>query len=169
MSETNSPNVRLEKKLSPKTIMSKTISKALFDDKGTPVDLFVVAGLARGLKTGESNFGPYTEFHGDFGAVDQLSGELVRANRLLLPPVVTNPLREAVTAAEGGTVEFCYMIGIRPDPKGERGYEYTCKPVKAPKESDEFAAIANRYLTSPGSAPAALPPAKDEKGGKGKK
>lgn len=149
------PSVRMEKKLTPKKIMGKTLSKDQFfgdgDAVGTEVAIFNIAGIARMMEPGETDFGPYVEYIGDFAAVRRDTGEMIQARRMIMPEVLSDALVNALMPVEGVAatpVQFAFEIGVRrsSEEKGGRGYEFTCRPLLAPVESDQLADLQKRFL-----------------------
>lgn len=110
-------------------------------DEGTRIDLFKVAGIAREMKKGESTFGEYTGFKGDFQAVTP-EGEKFRSGECYLPNAATAIVENGLLA-ETGDVQFCFDIGIQviTDDKGNPDYVYTVGIDQEPQESDPVAAL----------------------------
>lgn len=146
----NAAKTQLVSKLSLKSIMGKPDMKALWakDESGklvheTGIDLFNVGGTVTGLKTGITNFGEFTGFLGNFGAIRLTDGVTFRAPQLFLPSIAEAFVKPTVEGAAGAPVEFAFIIGIKPmkKPDDSESYEYTVKPIVAPDAVDPLAGM----------------------------
>ena len=126
--------MKLVNKISIKTVYGKVARE---DAKGQ--DLMRVMGVVRGVTTGESNYGPWAKFKGEFKAINLSTGEEVHSGACLLPPMASDMLQGAFT---GDPVEFAFDIGIKPN-ETAIGYEYTVTPLIT-QESDPLANLAAR-------------------------
>lgn len=150
---------QLVKKMSAKSIIGnvKGLSlKTFYNDEGEisktapkHLDLFQLIGVAKGFKTGdhETN-GPWVSFQGNFKAVGLIpdeNGEIdtFRSTVAFLPEPASSMLHSAL--ADNEEVEMAFIIGIGPC-NTPIGYEYLCKPIFEPKETDAIAAIEQRML-----------------------
>lgn len=114
-----------------------------------------VYGRVRGKKVGQSTFGDFIKFEGEFEGVNIATGEVFRSGALILPKVLESLLAGAVDGEN--TVDFAVEIWAKPSEKGNTGYEYGVKPLIEPAASDELAALRNQVkaaLPAP-AAPAA--------------
>lgn len=145
--------------------------KPLFADKtdGVRIMLYQVAGIARTIKHGESNFGPYTEFSGDFAALLPMEGRPgvvdvakgYRSPKAFFPEPFSGMLEGALSAAiesqvkakEKATadkvafipnppaIQFKVNIWGKADAKSSTGYTYEVENVVKVAESDALAAL----------------------------
>lgn len=138
--------MELLNKMAAKSIIGNVKSQLPRDaekniEMGVKVSLFRVYGVARGLKRGESNFGPWTAFTGDFEAVKVSTGEVFRSSQLFLPEVAELMLVGPVMDVKNvGGVQFAFDIGA----KGEEtsvGYQYTCDALLEVSDNDPLAAL----------------------------
>lgn len=132
-----------------------------------PREVAHIFGVARSFKTGSSNYGFFEKFVGDFEAVNTETGEVYASQTLLVPSIVEQLLKGALTAAgaEAGKVgapgtrgqdvdgkvadtpvEFAFIVGVKPTTKREganagQGYEFTVKPMIESKRSDTLASL----------------------------
>lgn len=103
--------------------------------------LFRVLGRAVETKTGNSDFGSFTKFIGDFRATVKETGEIFQSSALFLPSSITGILASAVAGAGVGGVEFAFDIGVKPADSAV-GYEYTIKTlIETPKDQDPLAKL----------------------------
>lgn len=140
---------------------------------GETVWLANIVGIARGTKSGISNFGEWTALMGDFVAVALVGdkaaqeaqpakdgkpavaakeAEQFRTGQLFLPDVVLHMVTAALDGKSG--VEFAFKIGITAvETEGERpsatGYEYTADFLTAPKANDPLEALIGAALPAP--------------------
>jgi len=142
--------MQLVSKLSLKQIIGKVDVKALHAADGE-VELFNIGGTATGIKTGNTTFGEFTAFLGQFAAVRLTDGMVFRAGQLFLPTVAENFVKPTVEAAAGQPVEFGFIIGVKPltKPSGELSYEYTVKPIVAPDTVDPLADMLAKLQSAP--------------------
>lgn len=126
----------------------KKISNALM--KSVPVGgRLRVAGQVKKAVGKESNFGPYTEFVGDFAA--RILGTLYKSHKLLLPAVADAELAsqyaaalEQVAEGEGARIEFVFdLLKVEDkDPKNVNGFQWSMETLNAPApESDKTLAM----------------------------
>ncbi|WWT38939.1 ssDNA binding protein [Enterobacteria phage PRDroyal] len=112
-----------------------------------------IYGRVRGKKVGQSTFGDFIKFEGEFEGVNIATGEVFRSGALILPKVLESLLAGAVDGEN--TVDFAVEIWAKPSEKGNTGYEYGVKPLIEPAASDELAALRNQVkaaLPAPAAA-----------------
>ncbi|AAX45597.1 ssDNA binding protein [Enterobacteria phage PR4] len=115
-----------------------------------------IYGRVRGKKVGQSTFGDFIKFEGEFEGVNIATGEVFRSGALILPKVLESLLAGAVDGEN--TVDFAVEIWAKPSEKGNTGYEYGVKPLIEPAASDELAALRNQVkaaLPAPAAGEAA--------------
>ncbi|WWT39187.1 ssDNA binding protein [Enterobacteria phage PRDteal] len=120
-----------------------------------------IYGRVRGKKVGQSTFGDFIKFEGEFEGVNIATGEVFRSGALILPKVLESLLAGAVDGEN--TVDFAVEIWAKPSEKGNTGYEYGIKPLIEPAASDELAALRNQVkaaLPAPAAAGEAAAEAK---------
>lgn len=132
-------------------------------DKATP--LFQLIGIAVGVKHGNSTYGEWTAFTGDFEArslYGETAGQSFRSGKLFTPSAVTPLLLTALaTDTETGEipkVQFALEIGYQPA-KNPIGYEYTVRPLVKMSGADPLAALRVQLLALAASAPGEAAPA----------
>ena len=123
--------------------------KVLGDDTH---DLMTITGVANKVRTGESNYGAFTVFQGDFEGVNCATGEIFRGAECCLPAVAESLLVNALAASELRGVEFAFKISARASVKpGGAGYEYMATPLIV-QENDPLESLRARVqlaLTPP--------------------
>ncbi|WWT38288.1 ssDNA binding protein [Enterobacteria phage PRDfuchsia] len=125
-----------------------------------------IYGRVRGKKVGQSTFGDFIKFEGEFEGVNLATGEVFRSGALILPKVLESLLAGAVDG-ENTTVDFAVEVWAKPSEKGNTGYEYGIKPLIEPAASDELAQLRQTVKAAALPAPAKEAPAAAAKG-KGK-
>lgn len=98
-----------------------------------------VIGESRGYKTGNTAFGEFVAFSGQFRATNMANGEIFTGPNLFLPDVVSGLMRAQHDSAEG-PIEFAFDIGVQPA-NTPHGYEYTVTPLIEPTASDPLAML----------------------------
>lgn len=135
----------------------KTLTKEVYAN-GETVWVAEVIGLARGTKTGTSNYGEWTALMGDFYArplvgdkadkVDDKgevteTGTRYRTGQLFLPDVALNLIVPVVdTLDKGAAVEVAFKIGITANEESNFGYDYTAAFLVEPEENDPLSMLA---------------------------
>lgn len=112
------------------------------DGKIQTAALMKVYGVADGTKAGQSNFGEWVAFTGNFEAVNVNNGEIFRSNIVFLPePAHSLLLGTLQRAGENASVQFGFLIGVKASSKGSLGYEYTTQPIVEQTENDPLLAL----------------------------
>lgn len=132
-------NATLLKKLSVATVYGEIAKDSEVVVESLPI--MRVFGIASGIVTGQSSFGDWLAFSGDFGGINLITGEAFRAPKAFIPQPAQGLLEAALTKSDN--VEFAFEIGVKPSKKGSMGYEYTVRPIKEATDSDAFAALAD--------------------------
>lgn len=124
-----------------------------------------IVGIAYSYKIGNTNFGEYLEFHGNFSATNN-DGEMFRSPKTIMPEPAAGLLQAAVDGAEQGKgVELAFDFMAVPD-AGERGYKFQVVPLMQRDPADPLdaltAQVAEQYALPPAaSKQQALPLAED--------
>lgn len=132
-------NATLLKKLSVATVYGEISKDSESVANSSPI--IRVFGIASGIRTGQSNFGDWVAFTGDFGAINLESGEAFRGPQVFIPQPAQGMLEAALSKSDN--VEFAFEIGVKPSKKGSMGYEYTVRPIKEASDAAAFAALAD--------------------------
>lgn len=127
----------LIRKISAKTVIGK-IEKP---EKAKP--LFHVYGIARGVRTGESTYGPWVALIGQFEAVNLESGETYQAPQCFLPEPIGSMMAAQVQDDDTESVQFGLEVGIKPADTAT-GYEYTSKALVESREADPLADLRSK-------------------------
>lgn len=142
-------NLQLLKKISAKTVLGGKVERP-----SEAKHLFRVIGVVTGMASGQSNFGEWLAFKGEFQVI-RADGARFYGVKLFLPDPAESLLAAAFKGLQGekaGMVEIALDIGIKPSDV-PIGYEYTAAPLVEIKSSDPVAALMARI----GQGPAALP------------
>jgi hypothetical protein len=119
--------MELIKKLSTKTIIGK-ITRDMIPAKGM-LPLYRVVGIAMGTKTGETNYGMFVGFRGNFKATRIEDGAVFHSPVCFLPQMASDLLLPVVENDQSGMgVQFGFDIGIRAA-ETATGYEYAVNPL----------------------------------------
>lgn len=145
MSETN-----LVRKLSTKTIIGSRIRLNEGEDERY---LFRLAGRVTGIQTGNSDFGPWTAFKGNFQA-QRADGELFAGPKCFVPEPVQSMLEDKVQSqlADGlvPSIQFGIDVYAVADDTAAVGYQFKVVPVLKPAdEADSLLAQLNADAPMP--------------------
>jgi len=111
------------------------------DDNGhfPPFLICRIVGVASSYKTGDSTYGPFLRFLGNFAATNN-AGEVFRSPNAILPGPADELLKVAIDGADGKPVELAFDIIAIPD-AGDRGYKYQVQPLMERAPSDPLDAL----------------------------
>lgn len=140
--------MQIVNKLSAKKVCG-TLSKP---EKKTAI--LQVFGIATGIKTGESQFGPWTALTGAFRATRHVDGEVFQSGTCYLPAMGTEMIVPMLKKEGVDGLEFAFNIGIVPSDK-PIGYEYYVEPMLEAKENDPLELLAKRVSQAALPAPSA--------------
>jgi len=126
----------LLKKISAKTMIGNVKKLASEHENGTVIDLLNAYGKARGIKTGNSTYGDWVSFVGDFEAVDLRTGEVSQAPQIFLVEPLQSMLVNQLRTHD--LVEFAYKLSIVCNDEILAGYEYRVSPLLEVQRSDEL-------------------------------
>lgn len=146
---TSDDGTEMLRKLSVKTICGD--QKA--PEKAT--GLFQCYGVAQGLRTGNTTYGPWLAFTGNFEAVRSKDGRKFFGTQIFLPEpaqsMMAGHLKVAQEEDKTATIAFAFEIGIKPNDTPV-GYEYTIKPLIKPSGNDPLAALRQQLAALPAPA-----------------
>lgn len=156
--------VSIKKKITMKEIVGGRPTPPAADKTGDEAVNWVgrIIGVASGLKTGESQYGPYVALMGNFAAtrLDD-KGEIavndkgerlfdVRAGQAFLPDVACNLVSPLLDNAPKGTaVQFGFDIGVERDDTAATGYVYVCRSLVEPAENDPLTLLMAKHMPTP--------------------
>jgi hypothetical protein len=156
--------VTISKKLSMKVLAGNIKAAVKSLANGESVDLARVVGIARGTKTGESQFGPWTALTGDFIAESlhgDKAGNRYRTGTLFLPDVALDLVLPHVEGlAKGDGVELAFKLSAEANEDANHGYVYGAEFLTEPEENDPLEALAAKALPAPAEKEAEKAPAK---------
>ena len=130
----------LVKKISTASVYGKISN----EDKVSPKALYRVFGVTAGVKTGETQYGTWTAFVGEFQAVNVETGEVFNSGKCFLPEIVESGI--LVQLAQAESVKFAFEIGIKPNEEVAIGFEYTARPLLQPQENNLLSSMAQEVL-----------------------
>lgn len=118
--------------------------------------VFEVAGLAQGIKSGESNFGPWSSLMGNFAARQLVKddkgaytyGKAYRTGQMFLPDVAMNLVEPVVSnLPRGDSVEFGFRIGVIRDDTAATGYTYVAESLIEMDKSDPLQKLMDKSFS----------------------
>lgn len=139
------PKMELLSKISLKSVYGAVDIKKLHEGK-TTLNLMRVLGIASGVKTGQSSFGDWLAFTGNFKAIDLTTGNEFRSGKIFLPAIASGLIEGAIQQAEADSVQFAFDIGVKPvqDRQGKDSYEYTVTPLVEAQDNDPLNELENK-------------------------
>ena len=87
-----------------------------------------VIGQVTGYTTGESDYGPWTKFRGDFQGINLLTGEECRSRACHVPDLMGDDIVAALKIEGNTAVEFAVDITVSPM-NSAQGYSYEVVPL----------------------------------------
>lgn len=127
------------KKLGAKQIMGN-VKKAVQDycpNDGDKVTLYTIFGVANGIKTGTTNYGPWTAFQGQFEAQNHVDQNAYASNQAFIPEPLQSMLMGALEKSE--TVQFAITVDVKRRDDLNVGYEFLPTPHIQTQENDPLA------------------------------
>lgn len=141
----------LEKKLTTKIVVGGKVHGGTVEDG--PVQLYSIIGICSGIKTGESQYGGWVGFTGQFEATRFKDGARFIAPVAFIPEPASGMMLAAIQqaerkAAETGdvSVRFAFIVGAKASDKAA-GFEYTIEPVMSASQNDALSEL--RALIAP--------------------
>ncbi len=127
----------LKAKITTKSILGD-VKKLVYGGSITgPTAVMRIAGIASKLQHGQSDYGDWVKFKGQFNVINLLTGEQTISGTCMLPGVASELLEGAMLGAEtDNSVEFAFDIILVPDDTSMVGYRYEAKPLIEAKEDD---------------------------------
>lgn len=126
---------------------AKLVGKVTFKEGETEKSLFKVFGIATGIITGTSTFGPWEALTGQFCAI--IDDKEYRSGVCFLPPLAHSLISGALAGEGAANVAFAFLIGVRKSTISNMGYEYTAVPLIPIGESDPLGALKTKVLPKP--------------------
>lgn len=132
-------------------LVRKITNKVLYGEKPKApekeMSLATVFGIARGVKSGESNNGPWMALTGSFEA-HTYDGRRLQSPVCFLPDPLNSALAEQLASDDVESVQFATEVLIVPSDV-PIGYEYRTKMQVEPSGADPLADLRNRALNLP--------------------
>lgn len=129
--------VNLVRKLSTKTIIG---SRIRMNDGEDERYLFRLAGRVTGIQTGNSDFGPWVAFKGNFQA-QRADGQIFAAPKCFVPEPVQSMLEDKVQSqlADGmvPSIQFGIDVYAEADDSAAVGYQFKVVPVLKPEDETD--------------------------------
>lgn len=123
----------------------------------TPRALYRIWGVASGVRHGDSTYGQWTAFVGNFKALRFDDQQMFQAPEAFLHGASEDLLQDALRSAQkddpSASVTFAFDVGVKPSSKWvseDKGnsYEYTIKTVFESQQHDPLEALTAEVLKS---------------------
>lgn len=125
---------------------------AKLEKNGGNQPLLDVYGVATKFKPGQSNYGEYIAFMGNFRAIRHSDKQVFHSGKVILPKMIEEGLWAAM-GPEVNNVQFAFRIGCKFDKKAATKYVYTAESLTPPAENDPVATLekqlAGKLLAAP--------------------
>lgn len=141
---------KLLSKMSYKTVCGKLNRRDI--PVGGELHVMRIIGQANGTGSGNSDYGAYTFFKGNFKATNVATGEEFRSGKLFLP-AVAQMLLEGAFSDTVKSVDFAFDIFIV-EADNNIGYEYGARPLVDAGESDPIAILEKQLAAGAPALPA---------------
>jgi hypothetical protein len=102
-----------------------SITGVIFPDN-TPI--LRIIGQVTGFTSGESDYGPWVKFRGDFQGTNLLTGEVCRSRAWHVPDLIGDDIVAALKEADNTAVEVAGDITVSPMTSAQ-GYSYEVMPL----------------------------------------
>lgn len=132
--------MQLVKKISVKTVFGNIDVRKLSD---SPIAIMRIIGVATKIKSGESEFGQWTAFLGQFKATNLQTNEVFASGKCFLPPQASEIL-EGQFDDEHSRIEFAFDISAKYSEDSTVKYEYIVEPLFKPAENDPIALLESK-------------------------
>lgn len=146
-------NITYLKKIVAKNLVNTPIKEIVkaFENDGDKKELYRLIGQASGYQCGDSNYGPWTAFKGNFEAYN-MDGEVFKSNKAFILEPLQTMLKNALDESEGATIDFALSVSVKRRDDLGIGYEYNVSPILEVKESDSLSHLRAMALPSPEKA-----------------
>lgn len=128
--------------------------EALMKADGKKLDLADIYGVATKAKPGQSDYGPFVAFLGDFRAVRLSDKATFQARKIIFPQFIEEELYGAFPDGVNGNVEFAMRISAKFDKDAATKYVYEMKPIIKPAESAQLSALEAKMKDAVKALPA---------------
>lgn len=150
------------RKITVKTVCGTPDVEVILKHEGKRMDLMDVYGVAKGMRAGSSDMGPFVSFIGEFRAKNITTGELFVAAKCNLPKILEEQIAGAGMMGDSfNPVEFAFRIAVQYDKTVAVKYTYDVTSLVPMEENDIIRALENKM-----DAMLALPAPADIKTGK---
>lgn len=150
---------QLLKKMAPRTVVQALGLLAIKapEAEGERRLLYTVVGIAQAYKTGDSSFGPYVAFRGQFRATNPDSKDFIMSGTCFLPQPAQDLIQSALDGMEADEkkgVQFAFDIGIIRAEKSATKYEYTVENLIEPEPQSDPLTLLSQQLPTDRQLPA---------------
>ena len=147
--EESAGGAKLVRKITNKVLFSSGGNKPRLpvDDKGNPVAikrLGTVMGIARSVKSGDHDFGPWTKLVGQFEAHTH-DGRTVQSPHCILPEPIQTMIAESLADDATDSVQFAVHVNMVAADTAV-GYEYQTETVVDTGRADPLADLRSKAL-----------------------
>jgi len=142
---TKPPKADLLKKITTKLVMGDRVT--VMDVKDGPIHLYGVIGICTGSKVGESQYGAWIGFTGQFEATRYKDGARFIAPIAFIPEPASSMMAGALDRAaknnQEPSLQFAFIIGAKKS-TAAIGFEYTVEPVLQASQNDALQALRDQ-------------------------
>jgi len=139
------PKAELLKKITTKLVMGDRVT--VVDVKDGPIHLYGVIGICTGSKVGESQYGAWIGFTGQFEATRYKDGARFVAPIAFIPEPASSMMAGALDRAaknnQEPSLQFAFIIGAKKS-TAAIGFEYTVEPVLQASQNDALQALRDQ-------------------------
>lgn len=157
--ESGAPN--FIRKLSAKQVMGDirdTVAEMRVAKETGTRALYSLIGMAHGVRSGESDNGPFCALLGSFEATNYSTGEVFQSGQCFVPRAVEDVMIASLRAGQkedkGASIQFGIEVGVKLSDT-PIGYEYTVRNLVKTTNADPLASLRAAMPAPP--APKALP------------
>ena len=112
---------------------------------GEEIAICRMAGVASGIKSGESQYGEWEILLGEFAATNSQTGEIFAGGACAVPgamgEMLLSQLKAALMEDAASKLRFSVDVFAVVSPRDENKYEYIVRPVLAPDVKNEAMAL----------------------------
>lgn len=109
--------------------------------EGEEIAICRMAGVASGIKSGESQYGEWEILLGEFAATNSQTGEIFAGGACAVPgamgEMLLSQLKAALLEDAASKLRFSVDVFAVVSPRDENKYEYIVRPVLAPDVKNE--------------------------------
>lgn len=131
-SQTAAPSApQVVRKLTVKSVYGNVLVKDI--PEGGELKICRMAGIAKAVDRGQSNYGDWEALVGDCAATNYTTGEIFVGSSCFVPgamgPALCNALESAQMEDAAATLKFAVDVSVKVSERDANKYEYVVRPV----------------------------------------